>query len=226
MPAYVQLAGQRRGMAVARALRMKRVRLMLVAAATLAAGCAATTLVPAPDAKRLAAHAAFAEARGVRIAARAEAWNGMPQGLTDEVTPLLVTIINESDRAIRVSHEGLVLVGANGRHYRALAPIGIEGVVIEAVPEPPYPPLASRGIWPHPAYWNSLGPLLRYVRLPTLDMLRQALPEAVVQPGGQLSGFVYFERIPPDKGRVALRAQFREAGGERVTRVEIPFQAS
>jgi hypothetical protein len=57
-------------------------------------------------------------------------------------------------------------------------------------------------------------------------MLRQALPEGPVEPGGQVTGFVYFERLPPGPGRVELRARFPGAGGERMTRIEIPFQAS
>jgi hypothetical protein len=184
--------------------------------------------VPAPDAERLARHAASAETAGVRVVARAEAWSGVPQGLADEVTPLLVTVVNESDRPIRVTHEDFALVGADGARYAALAPRRIEGVITEAIAEPAYPPPAfvhdlSR---PRDPYWTPLGPVLRYIRLPTLDMVRRALPEGVVEPGGAVTGFVYFERLPPDPGRVELRASLPGAAGERMTRVEIAFQAS
>jgi hypothetical protein len=54
-------------------------------------------------------------------------------------------------------------------------------------------------------------------------MLRQALPEGVLEPGGVATGFVYFQHLSGDTGRVALRAELPSDAGEQVTRLEIPF---
>lgn len=186
--------------------------------------------MPAPGADRLAPHAATAETGGVRVVARAEAWASDPQRLPEHVTPMLVTVINDSERAIRVAYEGFALIGPEGRHYRALAPARMEGVLTEMVGSladtgPYFAPYFPGSVFrPRPAYWYTPGPALRYVRVPTVDMLRQALPEGMVEPGGQVSGFVYFERIAPQEGeRFELRADFQAPGAGRLTRIDIPF---
>jgi hypothetical protein len=204
---------------------MAAIRVLLFAAAITAAGCTAPALVPAPGANRLSEHAATAETGGVRLVARAEAWSDEPQRLPEHLTPLLVTVINDSERAIRVAYEGFVLVGPDGRRYGALAPARMEGVLTEMVGYlPDTVPHFGAPYWPQPAYWYNPGPTLRYVRVPTVDMLRQALPEGVLEPGGEVSGFVYFERIAAGEDeRFELRADFPALGAERVTRVDIPF---
>lgn len=66
--------------------------------------------------------------------------------------------------------------------------------------------------------------MIRHIPMPTVQMLQLALRERVLEPGTEFSGFVYFERVPPDKGRGVLRARFPDAGGGRVTRLAIPFE--
>jgi hypothetical protein len=213
--------------------------------ALVAAGCA-TTLAPAPEAIRLTHDAALAAAEGLRLVARAEAWQGMPPSLDDAVTPMLVTIANHGDHPVRIAYERLRLIGANGRAYRALAPQSVEGSVtvtleelgypslaFEAVPEPHIsrhilgaPPGYGTIFWAHPAYRRALDPRWREVRLPTPDMLRKALPAGVLEPGGRVAGFVYFEHLPAHVGRFELHAGFAAAGGEGVIRLKIPFVVS
>jgi hypothetical protein len=199
---------------------MRSIPVLLCSAAIAAAGCAAHTLVPAPGAQRLAEHAATAETGGVRMEARAEAWHAVPLRLPEHVTPMLITVINDSERAIRVAYDRFVLLGRDGRRYRAYEPALMEGVITQLVAEPVHGP-------PGRPYWDTVEPTLRHIRMPTLDMLRQALPEAVLEPGGQVSGFVYFERLPYEEdGRFELRADFPAVDAGRVTRVEIPFTIS
>lgn len=77
----------------------------------------------------------------------------------------------------------------------------------------------------NPGYWDRFGPLMRAVELPTSDMLRKGLPEGVLEPGGRVTGFLYFEGIGPDVDRVRLLADFPDAvTDERVTRLGIPFE--
>jgi hypothetical protein len=216
---------------------MRPIGIFLCAAAIAAAGCATHALVPAPEAHRLAEHAATAETGGVRLVVRAQAWSAEPLRLPEHVTPLLVTVINDSERAIRVAYERFVLLGADGRRYRAFDPARMQGVVAQMVTEPVYP-LYAPPAWAYgppgwvpvpygpfgPPYGDPVPSTLRYVRLPTVDMLREALPERVLEPGAQASGFVYFERLPAEEGeRYELRADFPAVGAGRVTRVDIPF---
>jgi hypothetical protein len=42
--------------------------------------------------------------------------------------------------------------------------------------------------------------------LPTRDMLQQALPEGVLQPGGSAAGFLYFNHLQ-EKGPVVFTAE-------------------
>lgn len=209
-----------------------KTRSALAGLALLAAGCA-TTLAPAPGANRLTERAAFAEKQGVRVVARAHAWYGIPASLPDELTPLLITVVNDSARPIRVEHENFVLSAGEGEGvaYAALEPSRIDRVVSETLVDPLYPApgspaFAGTFVWPHPAYWNTRAPVVRQVRLPTFDMLRQALPEGVLEPGGQATGFVYFERLHHGEYRVELQARFPAAATEQATRIDIPFRMS
>ena len=84
---------------------------------------------------------------------------------------------------------------------------------------------ACATICTNPLYWERFVPVMRTVDLPTFDMLRKALPEGVLEPGGRLSGFVYFEDVGPGVERVELRADFENADtGERIVRLGIPFK--
>lgn len=184
------------------------------------AGCA-STLAPAPEANRLDEHAAIAASGGVRVLARTEAWRGTPADPDGDVTPILITITNESERAIRVDYGELRLIGSDGGHYRALP---LSRIGRERHPSPYFfgAPLSTGTVfWVHPAYWNTLEPAL-----PTDDMRRKALPEGMLEPGESAGGFVYFEHLPSDARRVVLRAEFRGPGGARAARLHIPFEMS
>lgn len=53
-------------------------------------------------------------------------------------------------------------------------------------------------VWPHAWYWDVRYPTLYATwpaPLPTHEMLEYALPEGVLQPGGTVSGFLYFQRV-------------------------------
>jgi len=61
-----------------------------------------------------------------------------------------------------------------------------------------------------------------HIELPTGDMIQQAAPEGVLEPGGRISGFVYFERVF-DVVRVAFVAQLVAVGGQDLGTIQIPF---
>ena len=155
---------------------------------------------------------------------------------------MLVTIVNAGANPVRVGYEQLRLVSPSGRRYSALPPFDIEGSAVVRVGTAYYPPtgfayapymgpyfpgapLYDGGFATNPLYWERFVPVMRTVDLPTFDMLRKALPEGVLEPGGRLSGFVYFEDVGPGVERVELRADFENADtGERIVRLGIPFK--
>lgn len=228
---------------------------VMIAVALVASGCSAT-LHPAPGVPIVpgVGEGAAAEAADVRIIARAQAWRGYPADLRGVVTPILVTIQNNSLRPVRVSYANFALEG-NGRPYAALPPFEITGSISEpagyaAVPwygfGAPYLPPYHYRPWPYPSrrwpydhpgwlafpevldpwYYDRYYPVYREVPLPTGDMVQKALPEGVVEPGSSVSGFLYFEDIGCAKGGVTFTASIVDARtGERVTTIRIPFVA-
>jgi len=67
-------------------------------------------------------------------------------------------------------------------------------------------------------YWAPPEPL------PTRDMVRKALPEGTLDMGGTLSGFLYFQSVSPQEGRVTLQARLVDARtGEQFGTLSIPF---
>lgn len=184
----------------------------------------------------------------VLLTARAEAWPG--EALIEErVTPLRVEIDNRSAQPADVDLAGMVLVGASGRTYAALAPERIDGTTTRLNPSRPFvdgvdaerPPFDRRyrGTQPGTRYQ---GPYrahdrYRYPRsgewgsesLPTPEMLARALPEGPVAPGrGLVSGWVYFEKLDEEEGstvllKVSLRAPKTD---EVVAAFAIPFTST
>jgi hypothetical protein len=76
-----------------------------------------------------------------------------------------------------------------------------------------------------------IGPSGHYAALPPLEVERKsdaldwALPEGVALPGRGASGYVYFQRVPRDVGRVTLYLELVDANsGERFGIARIPFQ--
>lgn len=211
--------------------------------AVVLAGCA-NTLEPAPSANTVPGpgEGAMARASGVSMVARAGVWDGNPRNLAQRLTPLRVTFTNNGSVPVRIRYNELMLV-AQGRAYKALPPLEIEGTVTRTV-TPAYP-AAGFGYAPYyhqylPAtslysgafgystpYWNRYGPVLRKVDLPTQDMIDRALPEGVIEPGGSVSGFLYFPGIEGDVKRVRLRADLINANnGEALVSLNIPFVVS
>jgi len=210
------------------------------------AGCAALELKPAPEANVLAQNAAIAMGGDVQLVARADAWQGMPPHLDSVLTPMLVTVTNDSAHAIRIDYQRLALVAPDGQRFAAIPPHDVSGSVTVSLGElgygpgyaPPYgygdpyapgPSFWDPPYWRHPywsapyPHWSTTRPVWGEVRLPTVDMLRQALPDGVLEPGAMVTGFVYFQPLRGDFERLELRAAFPSAAGGEVTRLEIPF---
>jgi hypothetical protein len=213
-------------------------------AALLALACAHTPrLVPAPDAQRLPddPQAAVAGAAGVQVTVRPRNWQGQPPDLESIVTPLHVTVENGSAAAIQIRYQYFTLTGADGLQAPAVPPMRIQrpgGEVVTVVPGfrahrflllrpygfyyPGYP------VWDGPFDWDPFFYDQLYATwqppLPTPDMINEALPEGVLQPGGHVSGFLYFRRLKQSDGRVIFAHEAVDAGShERIAILRIPL---
>jgi hypothetical protein len=207
-------------------------------------------LTPAEDAQKVddARHAAQATVANVNVTVQARAWPGT-NAIKTEVTPLLVTIENNSQRTVRIRYSDFALVTAEGEHFAALPPYAIEGTIEEPVRVEPYPgAIAPRfhhrgfmiapyyapfygGIAPFdgpffydPFYYDRYYTYWREVELPTIEMLQEALPDGAIEPGGMVSGFLYFEPVGPDTPKVSFRMDIADARqGEIFGNIHIPF---
>ena len=62
-----------------------------------------------------------------------------------------------------------------------------------------------------PYYYDAYETYYADIDLPTPEMLQHALPEGVVDPGGSVTGFIYFEDVSDDVPRVEFRGQLVDA---------------
>jgi hypothetical protein len=64
------------------------------------------------------------------------------------------------------------------------------------------------------------------MKLPTADMIHKALPEGVLEPGGKVTGFLYFEDVKTDKNDKATFTTdlVNAATGEPVASIRIPIE--
>lgn len=150
---------------------------------------------------------------GVRLQARAEAWTWMPD-LAGKATPMLLNIENNGKAPVLVRLNKLRITGPSGQVYSGMPPYRLGSTVSEAwtVRTPVYPATGFsvapylRYYYPtltpydgpfaaDSAYYNRYLPTFQRLELPSTDMIHRSLPEGVLEPGGKVSGFVYFEPI-------------------------------
>lgn len=84
--------------------------------------------------------------------------------------------------------------------------------------------------WPYPFFWPPYYGLYvypwsagYYPQQPSADVLRLGLPEGVVKPGGQISGFVYFQNAAAQATSLQLVWNARTPDGKEVGKLGIPF---
>jgi len=180
----------------------------------LAAGCVhAVVLQPAAPAQVVPGqpNVASAEAGGIRVTVNGSPWRGAPNDLSDVVTPLLVTLENHSGAPVDVRYQDFSLGTPSGMQASALPPFHIQRPGVAFASPYPYPssgffigpPWAGLypgfgawgGPWDYdPFYYDSFFPAWQ-APLPTKDMLQKALPEGVLQNGGRITGYVYFQHV-------------------------------
>jgi hypothetical protein len=146
----------------------------------------------------------------VTIEARADAWHGNPATLEREITPVLVEVTNSSDHPLLVRYSAFQLVATNGKVHRAMPPFAIDEEITEEYMVRTFPysgftvaPYLRRYypslVLADPflldrAFYDTMVPVFRRVRLPTGDMVQKALPEGILHPEARW-------RVPLLRGR-------------------------
>jgi hypothetical protein len=220
------------------------VALLAAIAAVGVTGCASTPeLVPAPGAQPAPpgpGKGAVGTVDGVRVIARSDAWSGFPPHL-DRVTPILVTIENEGKTPLRIRYNEFTLIApATGASYAAIPPFDIRGTEVE-----PITTLGYSGFWVAPYYapyypglrpyygafpfdhyyYDQYFPAWIDISLPTGDMVQKALPEGVLDPGGRVTGYLYFQNVKREERVVNFTAELMNAStGASFGTVRIPFE--
>jgi hypothetical protein len=240
-------------MAMSAISRSAGLTLIACGAALAGAGCGHGALVPAGSATVVpgAPEAAYSVVDGVRCSADVGAWSDGAKPLPDFVVPVKVRIKNASGRPIQVLYEDFVLAGKSGRRYRPLPIVPLD----EGEGERPAPiePIYSstkfyvgprlHDVYPTLDAWTADLPrdealydkqLRRWGHAPLpREAIRMALPEGVLDDGGTISGFLFFESPLARESRVTFQADFDaatrrptggDAAGDTVASIEIPFQ--
>jgi hypothetical protein len=199
-------------------------------------------LVPAPGAQTAPGRPRVAEeaVEGVHVQVDSGAWTSSP--VREILSPVRVTIEDGSARALRISYGQFTLGGPSGFRLAALPPYQVvaNDVAATAATVPPgfvgqnffLAPGAAhvyRGVAPwygpfpyDPVYynrWYGAWP----TNLPNDEVLRHALPEGVLQPGGKLSGFLYFPEQAPGTGLSFYFSHVDANTGSAFGTIAIPF---
>ncbi|MCL4401459.1 MAG: hypothetical protein M1436_02165 [Acidobacteria bacterium] len=198
--------------------------------------------MPAPTANVVAGHRkeAFSDLHGVKVTANGDAWHGDPADLEYIFTPIEVHITNNSEHPLRLSYRDFQLSTSNGFRSYVLPPYKLTGSVTKYESVSPgfysnrfllapyyagyYP---GFGVWSGPFAWDWGYYPAYYVwqqSLPTGDMVSKAVPEGVLDDGGRITGFLYFQKVPKGVASATLSFDLVDANtGRKLTTIHIPF---
>ena len=77
--------------------------------------------------------------------------------------------------------------------------------------------------YPYP-YWGYPYPYYYATPIPSQDMVTQAIPEGIVENGGRVSGFLYFQRVVGRETNLRFEARFSDAKtNEMVATIGVPL---
>lgn len=178
---------------------------------------------------------------GVELVANANAWKGTPE-IVEQVIPIKVVVRNKHGRAVRVQDRHFSLVTDTGQTYAAQSPDQIKGEIRVASPgyyagpsfyyhsfaAPPvfgyYPgvPGVVEPFYYDPFFYSRYYNYYQEMALPTKDMVSDALPPMDLPDGGEVSGFLYFNKIE-DASQANLKMEIVETDGTRVGTISMPF---
>jgi hypothetical protein len=220
--------------------------LLLVAAVLTGASCGHGHLAPGEDAQLVpsAATAAVAIDAGVRVVASLSDWRGTPMALPDQVTPIKIRVVNHGKRPVSILYEHFSLAGRRSRHYQVVPAIPLAHATLLAGMGPIQPifatsnfEVAARYHDIYPSLDVSPSPLPRErqgeasaatlwaTRAPNREVCRMELPEGVLGPGGEITGYLYFEDPTRSEKSLMLVADFvAQESGDKVASIKIPLR--
>lgn len=190
-------------------------------------------LEPAAAATEIEGDIAYTDAAAVQILAKGDDWEG-DRDVLQRITPVYLSVHNRGKWPVQLQYSRMSLLDGGGQTYAAVPPFKLEvttgalasGEQQRVKPRVQYErfavapfygsvyaaPPANASRWESPATYESR---YRYweteAEPPDREMLEWALPEGVVEPGGKVSGYVYFQRVPADAARVTLRVELIDA---------------
>lgn len=230
---------------------MKRLPLLILML-LIVCQCAERRLIPGAQAIKVRElkDAALQSSSGVKILVETNAWTGFSQ-ILDKITPLRVTIINNSGSQLRIQYNHFSIKEIRGvRLYAALPPYEFicNGEETKIVLPYPFPiesqieydkfsvaPYCARMYEEIPEYKNFIGIDSVYyekyytvwakIQLPIIEMLQNVLPEGVLENGGHVGGFVYFEKLDRRERALLFTVDLiEEVGGKSLGTLKIPFE--
>jgi hypothetical protein len=174
----------------------------------LLARCATTPeLEPMDEAKGAVGNTITKRMQDIEITVEVDTWPGWPE-VKAHVTPLQVTIDNDGDRPIRVAYASFALSTTRGERFEVVPPLDVRGQITKPTVIDAYD-----------TYWKRTE-----VPLPTPKMLEVALREGVLEPGGIVRGFLYFDKVDDEISRLSLTVKLAAAeSGETLVDVTMPF---
>jgi hypothetical protein len=221
-------------------LEMQAIRRVALALVLAGAACAhQRELVPEPSAQTVPGQPRTAEetVEGVHVTVDSDAWRA--GFVRDVLSPVRVTIENGSRRPLRIAYGTFTLRGARGFRLAALPPYRVAarnpvvvdpGFVGVGFGYAPWAGRHYRGapLWLHGGFPLDAPYYDRFyggwpAALPDEDVLRQALPEGVLDAGGRISGFLYFPDQPKGTALTFLAALVDADTGQSFGTVAIPF---
>jgi len=211
------------------------------------AGCSTTAdLKPAPTAQKALGHvdAARASTQGISLLVQAQDWSGLVD-IQKAVTPLKIRIENNGPQPLQIRYNEFTLISSENRTFSALPLSRIEGELAVPVRDFPSPRFYHRNFHVAPHYagvYPGIPPYHRYFafdryynstyygywdnrQLPTSEMISRIVPEGVINSGGMLEGWLFFEKVDPsDLNRVTFRSDLINAEtGKKFAELRIPF---
>lgn len=175
-------------------------------------------------------------------------WSG-PARITSNLSALELSIQNRGAAPVLLAYNRISLRGSDGQVFRALPlfhvqrsaagtaelkdPIDVRNLQYETtgfklapVYRKAYPklPVAAEPVGLDPAYYE----LYSYYTgkpMPTTGMRRRGLPEGIIEPGGQVKGYLFFEEVPRSAKPVSLHYDLVSPGsGQHIATISIPVE--
>lgn len=185
----------------------------------LGAACGQSAVTTPRGASSAEAGAALARAHGLTVRANAMGWMGTKR-VTRELTPVHVSLVNQSEVAVELAFEQMVLTGGD-RRVAAIAPKDVR--LRKQRAQIGVDPLtrARADLYPPDETASRLGHKKK-----SREVVEYGVHSGLLPAGQIAEGFLYFEKLPAEVATLTLTIGFTEATPDRtVHTLSVSFQA-